>query len=121
MSAIGDLLTGIAAQLTGAGVQATCDPKVFPQLVAQHGAAALVEAPTPTGRLLPGRVDLSIPVWLCGATNDLAGMEAVWALVPTLIGALTVQGANPPGAWRYADLALPGYKFTVTRRLTTTL
>jgi hypothetical protein len=117
MSDIGDALTAIAAQLTAAGIPTTVDPGIFPQLVAQNGAAALVEAPTPTGRLLPGRVDLSIPVWLCGATNDLAGMEAVFAQVPTLIAALTPVGANPPGAWRSGDIALPGYEFTITRRL----
>lgn len=117
MSDILDVLTGIATALTTAGVPATADPGLFAQLVTQNGAAALVEAPTPTGRLLAGRVELTIPVWLCGATNDLAGMDAVWAQVPTLIAALGPVGANPPGAWRSGDIALPGYEFTTTARL----
>lgn len=120
MSDILDALTAVAATLVAAGVPATTDPAVFPQLVAQGGAAALIEAPTPTGRLLAGRIDLSIPVWLCGASNTQTAMDAVWALLPTLIGVLAPQAANPPGEWRTGDIALPGYQFTIVRRLTIT-
>jgi len=116
MSRIGDAMDGLLAELVGAGLAATNDPSLVPNLVAEHGYAIALEPPTVPRMTLAGSLVLEVPVRVAVAPpGGLLEYEAAWTALETLPGLLGAAEATRE-ALNYGDVSFPGYLVTVTTR-----
>ena len=109
MSVIGDLVDGALGALAAAGVAATADPDLVGQMVAAHGAVAVVLPPEVEGRSMGGSLDARLDVMLLGAPpGGLAQFQAIWdSLLPTMDALHIAEAVR--ATFAFGRLTYPGY------------
>ena len=118
MSAVADVVDGMVAALVAAGVPATAEPDLLPQLVAAHSAAALVMPPAVEHRTLSGAMRLLADVHLVGAPpGGRAQLAPVWDHLGAAMGALTVGDATVTPL-TLGGVTFPGYLLAAHPRTT---
>lgn len=119
MNPITQELLDIAAELTAAGVPASCDPASALSMLAAHPAAALITYDTDL-RLTIGSagIHLEVEVWLITAAPlDLAAVERLHDLLIPAAKVARPEGSVTRDRWESSEGRLPAYRWITLRAL----